>query len=90
MRDDFAVQRNGLQDDHGLESRIVGFDGQGDGKFFRSQWEKGVDLFKRIKVPPARPLSPEEALKTFRLDPGYRIELVAAEPMVQNPIFFRV
>ncbi|MBI4623058.1 MAG: c-type cytochrome [Verrucomicrobia bacterium] len=54
----------------------------------RAQWEKGADLFKRIKVPPAPPLAPEEALKTFRLAPGYRLELVAAEPMVQNPIFF--
>jgi glucose/arabinose dehydrogenase len=54
----------------------------------RAEWEKGADLLKRIKVPPAPPLSPEEALKTFKLAPGYRIELVAAEPMVQNPISF--
>ncbi|WP_414663934.1 DUF7133 domain-containing protein [Horticoccus sp. 23ND18S-11] len=54
----------------------------------RAQWEKGADLLKRIEVPPAPPLSPEEALKTFRVAPGYRLELVAAEPMVQNPIFF--
>lgn len=54
----------------------------------RAQWEKGADLLQRLKVPPAPPLTPEEALKTFRLAPGYRLELVAAEPMVQNPIFF--
>jgi mono/diheme cytochrome c family protein/glucose/arabinose dehydrogenase len=53
-----------------------------------ADWEKGEEMFKRIKVPPAPPLSPEEALKTFKLAPGYRLELVAAEPMVQNPIFF--
>ncbi|MBL9209992.1 MAG: c-type cytochrome [Opitutaceae bacterium] len=34
----------------------------------------------------ARPLSPEEALKSFRLDPGLRIELVAAEPLVTDPV----
>src|SRR5215510_14885682 len=39
-------------------------------------------------VPPAPPLSPDEALKTFRVAPGYRLEPVAAEPMVQNPISF--
>jgi len=31
-------------------------------------------------------LTPAEALKTFHLAPGYRIELVAAEPMVQDPV----
>ena len=54
----------------------------------RAQWEKGADLLKQMKVPPAPPLAPEEALKTFRLAPGFRLELVAAEPMVQNPISF--
>ena len=53
-----------------------------------AEWEKGAELLKRIKVPPAPPLTPDEAMKTFRLAPGYRLELVAAEPMVQNPIFF--
>ena len=32
--------------------------------------------------------SPEEALKTFQLEPGLRIELVAAEPLVVNPVAF--
>ncbi len=36
--------------------------------------------------PQASPLSPEEALRTFRLAPGFRIELVAAEPLVQDPV----
>ena len=31
-------------------------------------------------------LSPAEALKTFTLPPGYRLELVASEPLVQDPI----
>src|SRR5258706_15739367 len=32
------------------------------------------------------PLSPEETLATFRLEPGLRIELVAAEPTVVDPV----
>jgi putative membrane-bound dehydrogenase-like protein len=32
------------------------------------------------------PLSPQEALATFVVEPGYRIELVAAEPLVQSPV----
>ncbi len=35
---------------------------------------------------PGKPLSPPEALKQFRLDPGLRIELVAAEPTIQSPV----
>jgi mono/diheme cytochrome c family protein/glucose/arabinose dehydrogenase len=37
-------------------------------------------------IPPAPPLSPDEALKTFRLPPGYRLEIVAAEPLVSTPV----
>jgi len=39
------------------------------------------------KVPLESPaLPPEEALKTFYMPPGYHLELVAAEPLVQDPI----
>ena len=31
-------------------------------------------------------LSPEDEMKTFFLPPGYRVELVAAEPMIQEPV----
>lgn len=53
-----------------------------------ADWEGADELLKRIVIPPAPALSPEEALRTFRLAPGYRIELVAAEPLVNSPIFF--
>jgi putative membrane-bound dehydrogenase-like protein len=32
------------------------------------------------------PLSPEQALASFELEPGYRIELVASEPLVRDPV----
>jgi len=32
------------------------------------------------------PLTPEQALAAFRLEPGLRIELVAAEPLVVSPV----
>jgi putative membrane-bound dehydrogenase-like protein len=32
------------------------------------------------------PLSPEDAPRSFRLDPGLRLEQVAAEPMVASPV----
>ena len=31
-------------------------------------------------------LAPEDALKTFYMPPGYRVELVASEPLVQEPV----
>ena len=40
----------------------------------------------KFKLPPPPALSPEEELKTFKLEKGFRIELVAAEPMIQSPI----
>ncbi len=37
--------------------------------------------------PPGSPaLSPAAAMKTFSMPPGYRLELVASEPLVQEPI----
>lgn len=35
-------------------------------------------------VPP--PLSPEDELKTLKVAPGFKVELVASEPMIQDPI----
>ncbi len=36
-------------------------------------------------IPPSPPLTPEQALKSFTVAPGYRVELVAAEPLVRHP-----
>lgn len=40
----------------------------------------------KFKLPPPKPLSPEEELKTFKLEPGFHAELVAAEPMIDTPV----
>ena len=39
-----------------------------------------------MKIPPAPVLTPEEAIKTIKVAPGFRIELVASEPLVHEPI----
>src|SRR5262252_10082902 len=39
-----------------------------------------------IKIPPAPVLPPEEALKTIKVAPGFRLELVASEPLVFEPV----
>lgn len=38
------------------------------------------------KAPVQPPLSPQEALGTFQLPEGYRIELVASEPLITDPV----
>jgi mono/diheme cytochrome c family protein/glucose/arabinose dehydrogenase len=39
-----------------------------------------------IKIPPAPVLPPEEAIKTLQVAPGFRLELVASEPLVFEPV----
>ena len=41
------------------------------------------------KIPPAPPLKPAQALKTFTLQGDFEIQLVAAEPMIDNPVMVR-
>lgn len=43
-------------------------------------------LVPKDQIPPSPVLSPTEALKSFRLKPGFRIELVASEPLVHDPV----
>lgn len=40
----------------------------------------------KFNLPPPAPLKPDEALNAFTIEQGYRIELVAAEPLVEAPI----
>ena len=40
----------------------------------------------RELIPPAPVLSPDEALRSFVVEPGFRVELVAAEPLVEDPV----
>ncbi|HEY1763586.1 MAG TPA: c-type cytochrome [Opitutaceae bacterium] len=44
------------------------------------------EVVPRARIPSAAPRSPQEELKTFRLAPGFRIELVSAEPDVEDPV----
>src|SRR5215475_6871381 len=44
------------------------------------------DQKKGYEVPPAPPLSAADEMKTFKIQPGYRVELVAAEPLVHDPV----
>lgn len=39
-----------------------------------------------LDVPAAPVLSPEEALESFQLAPGFKIQLVASEPLIHDPV----
>jgi mono/diheme cytochrome c family protein len=43
-------------------------------------------ILAALEVPPAPVLQPEAALASFRVAPGFRVELVAAEPLVVAPV----
>jgi mono/diheme cytochrome c family protein/glucose/arabinose dehydrogenase len=45
-----------------------------------------VPLVSADKIPPAPALTPEQALRSFALMPGFNLELAAAEPLVQDPV----
>ena len=41
-------------------------------------------------IPPSTPRTPEEETKSFQIAPGFRIELVASEPLVQDPVVTQI
>jgi len=48
--------------------------------------ETQAPVVPKEKIPPAPVLPPSEALKSFKLQPGFRIELIASEPLVHDPV----
>ena len=48
--------------------------------------EESEPFYLTIDVPPAPELSPAEALASFRLADGFAVELVASEPLVEDPV----
>ena len=48
--------------------------------------EQSIVRIPREEIPPAPALPPVQALKTFTLKDGFRMELVASEPMVEEPV----
>ena len=57
-------------------------DAAGRGRGGGRQDLSGIDFTKQ---PPILPKTPEEQLKLFILPPGYRLELVLADPIIQEP-----
>ncbi len=53
---------------------------------FAAQLPAAEDAADFPPQPPVQALSPEEALKTFQLPPGYRLELLLSEPEIKEPV----
>ena len=95
------VMREGKAGDANSLPPIVRGDGTNNGVWFKhgAMWVQNeetselVDVVKRISFeellrPPAPPpRAPEESLKAIHLRPGFRAELVAHEPLVQDPVW---
>ena len=54
--------------------------------FSLSQSNGEALFYQTLDNKPAPALSPEEALSAFSIAPGFEIELVAAEPLVEDPV----
>ncbi|MEM9255122.1 MAG: family 16 glycoside hydrolase [Pseudomonadota bacterium] len=74
------------------ELRISPADCGGDFQLVGPDWfslrEVGEEPlpYETLDTEPAPVLSPEEALSAFRIAPGFTVELVAAEPLVEDPV----
>lgn len=51
-----------------------------------AQESDSIDRDYADELPRIQPLEPADALKSFKIHPGFRMELVAAEPLVFDPI----
>ncbi len=50
----------------------------------KNRGPESVEL--KFKLPPPPVLSPEEAVKAIKVAKGFKVQLVAAEPMVESPV----
>jgi glucose/arabinose dehydrogenase/mono/diheme cytochrome c family protein len=48
--------------------------------------DHGQGTAKGMEIPPSPALSPQEEINTFKIAAGYRVELVASEPLVHDPV----
>src|SRR5262245_34142429 len=52
----------------------------------QAQDKKDTDKDYAAELPRIAPTEPKDTLKTFKLAPGFKIELVASEPAIRSPV----
>ncbi len=58
-----------------------------DGALVSADGSKRIPISELLRVPGPVPKSPRDSLKAMRVKPGYKVELVANEPLVQDPVY---
>ena len=87
------VMREGKAGDANSLPLIVQPDGSDYGVSFHhgAMWSKStnqrIPFTELLKVPGPAPKSPKDSLEDLHLKPGFEATLVAAEPLVQDPVF---
>ncbi len=95
------VMREGKAGDANSIPPIVRADGTNNGVWFKhgAMWVQNEDtsalpdkvrripFSELLKQPGPPPRAPGESLKAIRIKSGFKVELVASEPLVQDPIF---
>ncbi|MDB6005147.1 MAG: hypothetical protein JWR15_2134, partial [Prosthecobacter sp.] len=87
------VMREGKAGDANSLPLIVRADGSDTGVSFHdaAMWsstpKQRIPFAELLKVPGPAPKSPQESLKALHVKPGFEAMLVAAEPLVQDPVF---
>ncbi|MDI1314003.1 PVC-type heme-binding CxxCH protein [Prosthecobacter sp.] len=86
------VMREGKTGDANSLPLIVHADGSDTGTSFHdgAMWKGAKQLLpfaELLKVPGPGPKSPQDSLKALHVKPGFEAMLVAAEPLVQDPVF---
>ena len=69
-----------------LAVALLAIAGSAEGQAGDRKDEIQPPLPPELQLPPAPALSPEEELDSFRLEPGFKIELVASEPLINDPV----
>lgn len=81
-----AISRNGTNNGAWFHSRHLWVQNENTAKLKHLVAGKSFDELLEAQGP--QPKSPAAALKTIKVKPGFHVELVAAEPLVQDPVAF--
>tara|TARA_R110002111_G_scaffold227346_1_gene288832 strand:- start:77839 stop:83043 length:5205 start_codon:yes stop_codon:yes gene_type:complete len=81
-----AISRNGTNNGAWFHSRHLWVQNENTAELKHLVAGKSFDELLAAQGP--QPKSPAAALKTIQVKPGFHVELVAAEPLVQDPVAF--
>ncbi len=86
------TMREGKAGDESAIPLLVNADGTSTGVTFKDKAMRlpdgrRIEFAELIKQAGPPPRTPEESLKAMHVKPGFTVELVASEPLVQDPIF---